>query len=82
MLYATILALSTYAASGDYVLDTAQSYDDCMRNTVMHDKALYNVWGDDNAVEQWMAKFNITINPSHIEKASVECVEIQDEYIP
>lgn len=81
-LFATVLSVTTYAHSGDYVLDTASSYGDCVINTQTHDTALMNVWGDNEATQEWMRKFNIELNTSHIERASVECVEIQANDIP
>lgn len=82
ILFATVLSVTTYSHSGDYVLDTASSYTDCISNTQTHENALLNIWGDNEATQKWLNKFNIELNPSHIEKASVECVEIEEELIP
>lgn len=61
MIFATILYLCTSATSCDsYVVDTANTMEDCMINLVAHSETTANVWGGAEGMNWWLKENGIS----------------------
>lgn len=67
---------------GDYVVDHAYTMADANKNTKAIDDEFYANYGDEQWLNDWLAKHGIGLTPNHIESLEFQTQEYKEDMIP
>ena len=81
-IFASVAIVCTLAACNEYHVDTAQTLEDGTYNTQVVDTEFFNLWGDEQQLNQWLAKNKVGETVFEIVSVEFETQEINENDIP